>query len=67
VVSLSLSWQIPAWYLKLGHDRFLPHPYRFIIYLIILSLDGMHLETLVVSLCKPQINKFEAMSSSNDI
>jgi hypothetical protein len=32
VILLSLSRQIPGYDLKLGHDRFLPHPFRFIVY-----------------------------------
>jgi hypothetical protein len=33
VVLLSLSRQIPEYYLKLGHDRFVTQPFRFIVHL----------------------------------
>jgi hypothetical protein len=32
VVFLSPSRQMPGYYLKLGHDRFLPHPFQFIVH-----------------------------------
>jgi hypothetical protein len=38
VVCVRLSRHIPGHYLKLGHDRFLPNPLQFIIYLNILPL-----------------------------
>jgi hypothetical protein len=33
MVLLISAWQVPGYYFKLGHDRFLPKPFQFIIHL----------------------------------
>jgi hypothetical protein len=54
VVFLGLSRQMPVQYLKLGHERFLPHPFQFII-----QLPSFHSTIYILSYWESVLNKLK--------
>jgi hypothetical protein len=67
VIFLSPSWyrRMPRQPHKLGHGRFLPHPFQFISHLIILSLEVKYLKTFRrrEQACFKTINLVRSMES----